>query len=115
MYKGVLLSVFKRAQNQAKQRKISFSVTLEYIGDLFERQKGLCALTGVPLRLKQVARDFSQTASLDRKDNSKGYIEGNLQWIDKRINKLKSDFTQSEFIDLCNKVIEFQVKTKCNY
>ena len=115
MYKGITYSYFKRIETQAKKRKISFSITIEYIGDLLEKQKNKCALTGIPLTLKKIARDSTQTASLDRKDNSKGYIEGNLQWVDKRINKLKSDFSQSEFIELCNKVIEFQLKTCCNY
>jgi hypothetical protein len=44
------------------------------------------------------------TASLDRIDSSKGYIEGNLQWVHKDVNIMKMDLSQVEFIDYCVKV-----------
>jgi hypothetical protein len=59
------------------------------------------------LNLKKSTKDTTQTASLDRKDSSKGYIKGNVWWVDKRINKLKSDFEQEEFLLLCKKVANY--------
>jgi hypothetical protein len=44
------------------------------------------------------------TASLDRIDSSKGYIEGNVQWIHKHINKMKNNFNESYFIEICKKI-----------
>jgi hypothetical protein len=37
-------------------------------------------------------------------DSSKGYIEGNIQWVHKDINNMKWDFTQEEFINYCKLV-----------
>jgi len=49
-------------------------------------------------------------ASLDRIDNNKGYIEGNVQWVIKKINYMKNTLSEKNFINLCNKISE---KQKC--
>ena len=46
-------------------------------------------------------------ASLDRIDSKKGYIEGNVHWVFKSINRLKSDLTHTEFIELCGLVSKY--------
>ena len=43
-------------------------------------------------------------ASLDRIDNSKGYIKGNVQWVTKDINMCKRTLNNESFIVLCKKV-----------
>jgi len=43
----------------------------------------------------------ANTASLDRIDSSKGYIEGNVQWVHKMVNMSKQQYTQEEFINMC--------------
>lgn len=92
-----------RGANGAKGRPPKeFTITIEYIADLFDKQGGLCALSGMPL-------DFTskkETASLDRIDSSKGYIEGNVQWVHKDINMMKRNYDQDYFIDICNKVAQ---------
>ena len=50
------------------------------------------------------------TASLDRIDSSKGYVKGNVQWVHKDINKMKTDFEQSIFIKLCKSVADCLAK-----
>jgi hypothetical protein len=103
-YKGMFLTVFNKIKKTALKRGIEFSITMEEIGDLFENQNGKCALSGITLTLKKNTKDTTQTASLDRKDSKKGYMIENLQWIHKDLNKLKSDFSQEEFIEMCLKV-----------
>lgn len=43
-------------------------------------------------------------ASIDRIDSNLGYVRNNIQWVLKDINKMKNDFDQSHFIELCSKV-----------
>lgn len=81
----------------ASRRGLIVSVTNEYAVSLFE---GRCALTGVPIEL-------NVTASLDRIDSSLGYIEGNLQWLHKDINRMKSDWNQNDFIEMCRRVADY--------
>ena len=45
-----------------------------------------------------------QTASLDRIDSNLDYIEGNVQWVHKRVNAMKSDMSTKEFLEWCTLV-----------
>jgi hypothetical protein len=89
----------------ASERSLEFSISMEYTWKLFQKQKSKCTLSGVDIFLD---RSWSQnarmgksinTASLDRIDSSKGYIKGNVQWVHKAINKMKSNLLESDFID----------------
>lgn len=106
VYKGIFLTVFNKIKAQAIEREIEFDITMEHIGDLFEEQGGRCILSGIELTLKKHTKDTTQTASLDRKDSSKGYVVGNLQWVHKDLNRLKGTFSQEEFILLCKQVAD---------
>lgn len=89
----------------AEKRGIEFSITIEYAWNLFEAQKRKCALTGMPLCFANTVKNrTATTASLDRIDSSKGYIEGNVQWVHRTVSKMKMDLPQLEFIDFCKLV-----------
>jgi len=102
-YKGVgktYWNSLKRGANGEKGRKaLEFDLTLEYIGDLLEAQGYQCKLSGLPITTK------GKTASLDRIDSSKGYVEGNVQWLHKDINMMKRHYSQEYFLFLCKKIV----------
>lgn len=86
-----------------KYRNLEFNLTIEYVENLFIQQKFKCALTN--LDLTSGYKKISEiTASLDRIDPLKGYIEGNVQWVHKDINQMKWDYTQEKFINYCKLV-----------
>lgn len=87
----------------AEKRGIPFDINLDFCLDLFRKQKGLCALSGVPIRLNRV-QDTEISASLDRIDNSKGYTEENVRWVHKHINKSKWDIPDEEYFFWCEKI-----------
>ena len=89
-----------------RKYKEEFNLTAEYLYELFEKQNGLCAYTKIPLIFKESVKDKKQTASLDRVDSLKGYIVGNVQWVHKRINTMKWNFTEKEFLELCKLVVK---------
>ncbi len=86
-------------KSNANHRHIKYSVSAEYLWNLFINQSRRCALTG-----EIITMDDSQTASLDRIDSSKGYEEGNVQWVHKTINLMKMDLSESEFLKWCRTV-----------
>ena len=45
--------------------------------------------------------DLDTTASVDRIDSSGGYVESNVQWVHKDVNKMKMDIPQNQFIEYC--------------
>jgi hypothetical protein len=100
-FRGVHFTQIKR---QAKRRKIEFAVTKEYLWELYKKQNGKCALSGMDIWFGRIHYSLETTCSLDRRDSNKGYTEGNVQWTHKDINKLKHDFDESYFIKLCKQV-----------
>ena len=74
---------------------------------MFIGQNKKCSISGIDIVLSYNRYgDIEQTASLDRIDNSKGYVEGNLQWTNKWINKMKLHFSDEEFINWCYLVVQ---------
>lgn len=101
-------SSFTRILKSAKKRKLEFSITIEYIWNLFLKQERKCAYTGQLLTLGKHGNDASKTASLDRIDSSKGYIPGNVIWCHKKINILKMNIEINEFYNLCELVTDYK-------
>jgi len=86
----------------------------KFLYNLFEKQKGLCALSGFPIVFANTIKGDmygETTASLDRIDSLKGYTKDNVQWVHKWINFMKQDFKQEDFINFCVAV----AKHKGNY
>lgn len=102
-------TVYHRINKQAVERGIEFNLTPIYLEELLIKQNFKCALSGLPLQLSLSLNTKEQrahhTASLDRIDSSLPYIEGNVQWVHKDINYMKCDFTQEEFINYCQCVV----------
>ncbi len=93
----------------AKIRNLEYDVSNEYLWNLFLNQNKRCALTGLPIYFTGFGtknRKIEQTASLDRIDNEKGYIEGNLWWVHKHINRMKNKYKLDYFKNLCKLVTD---------
>lgn len=99
-YKNIPQSYWRSLSKNSTQRNIKFNLTIEYINCLWEEQNSVCKLSGLKISFSE------KTASLDRINNNVGYVLGNVQWVHKDINKLKSVFSQDKFIELCNYVSE---------
>lgn len=109
-YEDIRTHHWYNIQKNAKKRNIKFDLTMEYVWDIFKKQKEICALSGIPLifaKTKDEHATGGTSASLDRIDSSKGYIEGNVQWVHKWVNLIKNDFTTEEFLGYCNKIVKF--------
>lgn len=91
-------------------RTLECRITVEDLEDVWIKQNGSCCLTGLPLSFPEVLYTNENkkkgSASVDRIDSSIGYVKGNIQFVDKRINNMKQDLSQEEFIDLCKMVAE---------
>ena len=93
-----------KVSKRSKRRSLDFDLTKEYVYTLFKEQGGKCALSGVDITLPVKWKDNTYTASLDRIDNDKGYVIGNVQWVHKHVNIMKNSFPQDMFIYLCNRI-----------
>lgn len=113
-YQEIWLSYYKQIKKGAILRNIAFSITIEDIWNVFIEQNRKCALTGVELVL-----DFGTwkdktnniTGSLDRIESDKGYIKGNIQWIHKDLQFVKSNMKDEELYKIA-KMIYFHCKDR---
>lgn len=85
-------TLFNRAKRRAAKKGFVFTITVDDIPDIPE----VCPVLGFKLEFGS-REDRSSSPSLDRIDNTKGYVPGNLQVISYRANQLKSDGTIEEF------------------
>lgn len=77
-------------------------ITKEFAWSLFLKQERKCALSGLSLT---ISNDHKiNTASIDRIDSAKGYVENNIQWVHKHVNIMKNRFQQEYFIEMCKLV-----------
>lgn len=81
-----------------------YSVSTQYLWDLFLKQNQKCSLTGLNIGFEKMGN----TASLDRIDSSKGYVEGNVQWVHKDINNIKQDFSLKDLLNYCELIIKHE-------
>lgn len=103
---GLTWHLIKKGANR-KSKILDFNISIEYAWDLFIKQDRKCALSGLPICFSPSNSHRSRrTASLDRIDSSKGYIENNVQWVHKHLNIMKWDLSQEEFIKICKLVAE---------
>lgn len=103
-YKCISGKFWSLLKHSAQRRHIKVEISKEYAYSVLEKQKFTCALTGVPIQIH--VRNKSNSASIDRIDSTKGYVNNNIQWVHKRVNKMKMEYDQKEFIDWCKKVVE---------
>jgi hypothetical protein len=106
-YGDIPKDFFSNIRRGAESRNIEFDITIEYLWDLFLQQNGKCALSGLDINFSQKRKDYkNRTVSVDRKDSSLGYIEGNVQWVHKLINIMKNKTSDIDFIQMCKYVSE---------
>lgn len=87
------LSIYKRSLLYPG----NMNITKEYLWDLYIKQDKKCALSGIPIKLSIDLKE-KDTASLDRINSSITYLIGNVQWVHKEINKMKSNLDEKQFL-----------------
>lgn len=82
-----------RAKHRAKNKGFDFDLTTEYLQSIYPVD-GKCPIFNTPFDMSRSNIDY--TMSIDRIDNTKGYIVGNVWFISTRANLLKRDRTIDE-------------------
>ena len=108
-YEEIPLDFFTTTKRNAELRNIEFNITIEYLWELFLLQDRKCALSGRELKFGRISKDRKgKNVSVDRIDSTKGYVYGNIQWIDKQINIMKNKLDENEFLSLCNEIVKYK-------
>lgn len=94
----------KVVKKSSKERNHEYNIDCKYLKELWEQQNGICPITKKRLELKD--HNYSNktqpySASLDRIDNSKGYIKGNLRFVALIFNYARNVFSDNDVIEFC--------------
>lgn len=103
-------NVWFRLKERCANKGIELGVTPQYLYDLFIAQNKICSLSGVEIYFGET-REAETTASPDRIDPGKGYVEGNVRWVHKYVNSMRNNKTDEEFFYWCEKITKYQNKS----
>jgi len=87
-----------------KRRDKRCNITLNDLTALYRSQKGKCALSNSKLTFITGKGRIDSNISIDRINNNCGYTKGNIQLVCYRINQMKSNSSEFEFVALCRSV-----------
>ena len=106
--KNISKTEFSNILNNAKRRNLKFNLTIDFLENLIIQQNFKCIYSGLDIYVGNTK--IKKTASLDRIDSSKGYIKGNVQWVHKDVNKLKTNFTEDKFLNIIKLIFNYKIK-----
>ena len=85
-------------RGRAREKGHDFNITKKYLKDIFPKDKK-CPALGIEFQLgSQGGR--STSPSVDRIDNSKGYIKGNIVWVSSLANMIMTSATPQQVLDV---------------
>ena len=99
----------KEKLNLAKHRgKYEVTISYEDIKKLWNEQKGLCALSKIPMTFIKGNGKVPTNISLDRIDSSNPYELGNVQLVCVQVNYMKNDLNKEQFLYWCKEILDAQ-------
>lgn len=103
-HRGIRVSWFNKFKTGAETRGIVWSLTLDDVADLMEMQSSRCALTGWDIEFPDAGHPQKALASIDRIDSKGPYSKENSQLVTRKVNMMKQQYSQQEFVDICKAV-----------
>lgn len=103
---------FERAEIAAKSRGANsgkgYDLPPGWMREQYLRQRGLCAISGMPMFKDREQRSPYQPA-IDRIDSSLGYTEDNCRLICHMVNIARADYDDETFLTMCKACLSHSV------
>lgn len=92
-------------------KKGASNLTLNYLKSVWNAQQGKCPMTGWNMRLPDstngwVGGSVPEAASLDRINNAKGYVRGNVRFVAVMVNLARQAFTDDDVKRFARAVVD---------
>jgi hypothetical protein len=105
----VAVKLYDAAKSKAAGRGLEFALDFN---DVLRRVKtGRCEVTGIPFDMRQKPQgglDFPFRASLDRIDNTVGYVTGNIQVVCKLFNTAKWVWNDEDVLFMARELVKMK-------
>lgn len=86
-----------RAKNRAAYAKVPFDLDEDYLRSIWT---GICPVLGKQIHLYDSGRSDEFAAELDRFYPHIGYTKGNVNFLSRKINRIKNNATVNELVSL---------------
>jgi len=80
------------------------SIDIDHLCTLWDRQNGLCAITGWTMTMQLENGVVPTNTSIDRIDSNIGYVFGNVQLVCRCVNIAKHNLSMTSFVEMCTAV-----------
>jgi hypothetical protein len=100
-------TIFNYLLNSCRKRFKDFTLTLQDLKEQWELQNGRCPYTNIQLQIPthNTKVSYECQASIDRVNNSIGYVKSNIEFVSLPINYLKnSRFTKEQTINYLQQI-----------
>lgn len=101
--RNITHAIWKKAKDRAQ--KYGFDFDIEESDIVIPE---MCPILEVPLEFG-TRGNYEYTPSIDRIDNSKGYVKGNIQIISKKANSMKNSASIDELRKFCKNVLRYSL------
>tara|TARA_Y100000004_G_scaffold5903_1_gene6838 strand:- start:5 stop:451 length:447 start_codon:yes stop_codon:yes gene_type:complete len=102
-HKAYLAMIHSKLKTARKD--MEWEITTGYLEELWDKQNGRCALSGVFMTWQSGEGRQDLNVSIDRKSPDKGYIIGNIQLVTQRVNIMKHILKDAELYWWCKNIV----------
>ena len=104
-----LFGQLKHARTKKEKVKVGWDIELEDVLELWDKQEGKCALTGLFMTYhKDGSGKKDLNASIDRINPDIEYLVTNIQLVCSRANTLKHNLREDELYWWAKNIVEFK-------
>ena len=104
-----LFGQLKHARTKKEKVKVDWDIELEDVLELWDKQEGRCALTGLFMTYhKDGSGKKELNASIDRINPDIEYLVTNIQLVCSRANTLKHNLREDELYWWAKNIVEFK-------
>tara|TARA_S200002703_G_C3700538_1_gene215134 strand:- start:34 stop:720 length:687 start_codon:yes stop_codon:yes gene_type:complete len=101
-----------RKNSSQKGRTLrKFNITFDYVLEMYYKTNGICPLFNKPFVLNDIVKEKYlrnyKAPSIDRWDNSKGYVYGNIKIISWNANRMKGNLSLKGLEAFCQNTLNY--------
>lgn len=105
LYK-ILQERYLGAKLRAETKNIPFNITKEFLKELWDKQNGLCAISGIKMTYEMDLGRIPTNISIDQINPKEGYTQNNIQLIYMAVNQMKSDLSMEQLYEFCRAILQ---------